>query len=123
MSVSLNLENTGIRPYSEGHPVVGVLVTDGAPSNSEKTQEFADIVRNQGFSSINKNKAIKLRQKHNIGMSLDEILSPGKLTVFQVVLPMKPLIYKARSFRSYFFPSKCKAKCLERLTCNQDILS
>ena len=107
MSLSLNLENTGIRPYSEGHPVVGVLVTDGAPSNSEKTQEFADIVRNQGFSSTN-------------AMSLDEILSPGKLTV---VLPMKPLMYKARSFGSYFFPSKCKAKCLERLTCNQDILS
>ena len=36
---------TGIRPYSEGHPVVGVLVTDGKPSNSAKTQEFAAIVR------------------------------------------------------------------------------
>ena len=55
MPVSLNLENTGIRPYNEGHPVVGVLVTDGTPSNSEKTQEFANIVSSQGFLST-KNK-------------------------------------------------------------------
>ena len=49
----LKFLHLGIRPYKEGHPIVGVLVTDGKSSNSAKTQEFANTVSNN-LSAHNK---------------------------------------------------------------------